>query len=199
MGRLIRVWSWLLSVLLAVSPVAAGPATAGKADLVNAPGAPGKPQDEGRIPSLLQPWLTRAGSICREISPRLLAAQIDTESRWDPHARAHNSGWHGGDAMGLAQFQEPTWRRWGRDFDNDGINSPFDPQDAIMAAASLMCGLVKWARGEILRGDLRGDALDVALAAYNCGQGCVLAAGGVPPYGQPAEYPQKVRERAKRR
>lgn len=139
------------------------------------------------------PWVNKAGALCRDITAALVAAQIDVESSWSPDARAVNPPERGGDAMGLAQFQAGTWQSWGKDADGDGVSSPFDPEDAIMAMAALMCDLLRWAREGIGSGSLAGDPLDVALAAYNCGRGCVTAARGVPVAGQAHEYPVKVR------
>ncbi|WP_050564099.1 peptidoglycan DD-metalloendopeptidase family protein [Salinispora arenicola] len=141
------------------------------------------------------PWLNRAATTCQDITPALLAAQIDTESSWNPNARADNPPSRGGAAMGLAQFQQATWDTWGSDADGDGVSSPFDPQDAIMAMAALMCDHLSWARAGIGDGALHGDPLDIALAAYNCGRGCVASAGGVPASGQAHHYPQRVRSR----
>ena len=139
------------------------------------------------------PWVNRAGTLCREISPALVAAQIDAESSWNPDARAYNPPDHGGDAQGLGQFQAGTWASWGKDFDGDGVNSPFDPEDAIMGLGTLMCDLVRWAEAGIADGSLHGDPVDIALSAYNCGRGCVENAGGVPKAGQAHDYPGRVR------
>ncbi|MEV0732255.1 peptidoglycan DD-metalloendopeptidase family protein [Polymorphospora sp. NPDC050346] len=150
------------------------------------------------IPAGFASWVNRAGALCTDITPALLAAQIETESSWNPQARAYNPPERGGDAMGLAQFQQGTWDSWGRDFDGDGDASPFDPEDAIMAMGTLMCDLTRWARAGLGDGSLSGDPLDVALAAYNCGRGCVQAAGGVPASGQARAYPAKVRSKVAR-
>jgi hypothetical protein len=143
-------------------------------------------------------WVNRAGALCKDITPSLAAAQVDTESSWNPTAVARNPADRGGDAMGLAQFQQGTWDSWGRDFDGDGINSPFDPEDAVMALGTLMCDLIRWARAGIKDGSLAGDPLDLSLAAYFCGRGCVSEAGGVPGAGLAHEYPAKVRSRIAR-
>jgi murein DD-endopeptidase MepM/ murein hydrolase activator NlpD len=143
----------------------------------------------------LATWVIRAGSICPHITPPLIAAQLEQESSWTPDAVAHNPPHRGGDAMGIAQFQQATWDTWGEDANSNGINSPFDPEDAIWAQGRLMCDLVTWAQRHWATGALHGDPVDLALAAYFCGRACLLAAGGVPAGGLTADYPAQVRAR----
>src|SRR5256885_15110973 len=38
-------------------------------------------------------------------------------------------------AVGWMQFMPSTWERWGMDASGDGIADPWNPQDAIFAAA----------------------------------------------------------------
>ena len=52
---------------------------------------------------------------------RVLAAQLDAESGWNPDAHSHAG------AMGIAQFTQDTWDIWGGDGD------PMDEHDAIAA------------------------------------------------------------------
>jgi len=143
----------------------------------------------------LAAWVVRAGTICREVTPPMVAAQIDLESGWQPHAVAHNPPENGGDAIGIAQFQLGTWSTWGGDYDHDGRTGPQDPEDAIYAMGRLMCDLVAWASRNIAAGLLRGEPTNVAWAAYFCGRACVLDAGGVPAAGRAHDYPGKVRTR----
>lgn len=147
------------------------------------------------VPPQFLLWVRRAGALCPELGPAEIAAQIDLESSWRPDAVAHNPPSRGGDAMGIAQFQAGTWQSWGGDRDGDGWNSPFDPEDAILAMGHLMCDLVEWANENVNADRLHGDILDLAWAAYFCGRGCVLGAGGVPSAGLSHEYPIKVRTR----
>ncbi len=143
----------------------------------------------------LAPWVVRAGSLCPQITPPMIAAQIDLESSWRADAVAHNPPDSGGDAIGIAQFQLGTWATWGGDYDHDGRNAPDDPEDAIYAMGRLMCDLVAWAKRGIGTGILSGAEVDIAWAAYFCGRGCILAAGGVPAAGLAHDYPQQVRSR----
>jgi hypothetical protein len=143
----------------------------------------------------LATWVIRAGSICPEVNPPLIAAQIEQESGWNPDAVAHNPPQRGGDAMGITQFQGGTWAAWGEDANGNGTNNPFDPEDAIWAQGRLMCDLVAWAQRHLPTGTLEGNPVDLALAAYFCGRACILAAGGVPAGGPAADYPAEVRAR----
>src|SRR5689334_5022810 len=83
------------------------------------------------IPPPYLSYVLQAGSQCARLGPADVAAQVDLESSWNPNAVAHNPPERGGDAMGVAQFQAGAWATWGGDFDNDGLNSPYDPEDAI--------------------------------------------------------------------
>lgn len=140
-------------------------------------------------------WVIKAGSVCPQIPAPLIAAQVEQESGWNPNAVAHNPPELGGDAKGLAQFQDGTYASWGGDADGNGINSPFDPPDALMAQGKLMCDLHAWASRGIAEKWLTGDPLDIALAAYFCGRGCVQKAGGVPAAGMAHDYPGQVKAR----
>jgi hypothetical protein len=146
----------------------------------------------------LAPWVIRAGSMCPQIGPPMIAAQVELESSWNPAAVAHNRAERGGDAIGIAQFQTGTWATWGGDYDQDGRNEPSDPEDAIVAMGRLMCDHVAWAARGIEAGTLSGDALDLAWAAYFCGRSCVTPAGGVPAAGLAHEYPGQVQSRISR-
>ena len=198
-----RIGAVAVAVVLAVGVGLVGFLTAGAATMSVATISLVQPQATGQlnvdaIPAnarYLAAWVIRAGSICAQVGPPMIAAQIDLESGWDAEAVAHNPLANGGDAIGIAQFQLGTWATWGGDYDRDGRNAPIDPEDAIYAMGRLMCDLAVWADRNIGTGLLHGDALDLAWAAYFCGRGCILAAGGVPAAGLAHDYPQQVRSR----
>ncbi|MEJ3743145.1 M23 family metallopeptidase [Actinomycetes bacterium KLBMP 9797] len=200
----VRAMVILLAAVLAVivglvAFVSSGAATmlAASSTLAQAPTGGGQLNVDA-IPAharYLAAWVVRAGSICPQISPPMIAAQIDLESSWDANAVAHNPPENGGDAIGIAQFQLGTWATWGGDYDHDGRNAPDDPEDAIYAMGRLMCDLVAWADRNIGTGLLDGNPLDIAWAGYFCGRGCILDAGGVPAAGLAHDYPQQVRSR----
>jgi soluble lytic murein transglycosylase-like protein len=91
------------------------------------------------------------------ISPKLLAAQAEVESRFRIDA-VSKAG-----AVGIMQFMPSTAKGMGVD--------PLNPASAINGAAQYLKNLTD-----------RFGSIDVALAAYNVGSGTVTRAGGtVPP------------------
>ncbi|SBW18249.1 hypothetical protein FDG2_0589 [Candidatus Protofrankia californiensis] len=86
-----------------------------------------------------------------------------------------------------------TWPTWAVDADGNGTASPFDPADAITAQGRFMCALLADTAGGIAAGSLTGDPVSLALAAYNCGLGCVRAAGGgIPAIGETRDYVTRI-------
>ncbi len=135
----------------------------------------------GTVPAAYEALVIAAGRTCPEITPVVLAAQIDAESSWNPLAVSPAG------AQGIAQFMSGTWASNGVDGDGDGIKDPFNPADAIFAQARFMCGLYAAVR------DMGGDPLDNAFAAYNAGLGAVQQYGGVPPYPETRGYVARIR------
>lgn len=138
------------------------------------------------VPAEYRSDLRKAAKECRAVTARLLAAQIEQESGWDPEAVSRRG------AQGIAQFMPQTWGAWGFDANGDGTADPFDPVDAIRSQGRLMCHLVGLAR----ESGLEGDPVDLALAAYNAGWSPVLEYGGIPPYPETQSYVPSIRERA---
>lgn len=126
----------------------------------------------GVVPPEYEAWVIQAGSLCPEVSPPLIAAQIEQESAWNPNAVSPAG------AEGLSQFMPYTWPSYGTDANGNGVISAFDPPDAIMAQGHFDCEIAEQAKRDIASGRISGDLTDIILSAYNCGYGCVLAAGG---------------------
>lgn len=133
--------------------------------------------DQGRNPraparsGVLPPWVPAryratilAASIRHKVSAALLAAQLKQESGFDPGARSRAG------AQGIAQFMPGTARAV-------GLRDPFDPEQAIPAQAKLMSGLLR-----------RFGSVQLALAAYNAGEGNVAPCGCVPPFPETRHY-----------
>jgi hypothetical protein len=147
----------------------------------------------GSVPAPYVQWVQQAGTVCKDITAPLIAAQIEAESGWDPNN--HNSL----GASGLAQFiyhpnGPPTaWDTFGKDVNGNGVTSPFDPPDAILAQAHYMCSLVDTMRRWISEGKVHGDPVDLALAGYNAGAYAVLKYGGIPPFKETQNYVPKIK------
>ena len=149
-------WHW--GYLPGCGVAAAGAAQAG------GPGAAALP---GWVPARYRAAIAAAAS-ANGIAPVLLAALLRSESGFDPRAVSPAG------AQGIAQFMPATARGM-------GLRDPFDPEQAIPAAARL------------LGGHLRAfGSVPLALAAYNAGPGAVRRYGGVPPYRETQAYVARV-------
>ena len=138
----------------------------------------------GAVPEKYRALIIASTKMCPEVTAPLLAGLLRHES----------AGWHEDavspvGAQGLAQFMPSTWAAVGRDYNGNGVNSPFDWGDAIPAAGKYLCDSV----GQIRRAGLQGDVIDLALASYNAGFGAVLKYKGVPPYDETQKYVKIVR------
>lgn len=130
--------------------------------------------------------LDRAGSVCPEVTPALLAAQVEAESNWDPHATS------GAGARGIAQFMPSTWASAGMDGDGDGHADITNPIDAIWSQGNYMCSTVTQIKGLQATGAVTGDTVELALAAYNAGLGAVSAAHGMPSNAETRAYVPRI-------
>ena len=150
--------------------------------------AKGAAQGVTNVPGEYQGVVLKAGSICPEITPPLIAAQIEAESNWNPKAGSHAG------AQGMAQFMPATWASVGKDGDGDGKADILNPQDAIYSQGVYMCSLASEVKERISAGKLKGDVAQLALAAYNAGMGAVDAAGGIPQNSETQSYVPKIME-----
>ncbi|QRV02068.1 transglycosylase SLT domain-containing protein [Arcanobacterium phocisimile] len=137
------------------------------------------------VPPQYAKYVLDAGSICPEVTPSIIAAQIDTESGWNPRAQSPVG------AQGISQFMPGTWASVGRDGNGDGKADPFDPADAIISQGHYMCGQVDALKRHGLSG-----SIDLALAAYNAGLGNVLTFHGIPPFAETQNYVKRIKELA---
>jgi hypothetical protein len=112
--------------------------------------------------------LVATSAVGAGVSPALLAALLQAESGFR-HDAVSPAG-----AQGIAQFMPATARGM-------GLSDPFDPAQAIPAAARLLAGHQR---------DF--GSIPLALAAYNAGAGAVRRHGGVPPYPETQAYVEKV-------
>lgn len=139
----------------------------------------------GTVPPELEEWIRKAGSLCPQIKPPLIASQIKAESGF---RRGLTSG---AGAQGLTQFLPGTaaatspidGKPYLIDADGNGNASIWDDGDAIIAQGRYMCSIARTIEGWIGQGTVRGDVVALSLAAYNAGEGAVQAAGGMPSGG----------------
>lgn len=141
----------------------------------------------GSVPAQFREWIIKAGGTCPEVTPQLLAAQMEQESGWTPVIESRVG------AQGMAQFMPGTWATWATDGDGDGTADVNSPPDAIMAAARYDCALAADMRRYLEQGRVVGDLQDLMLAAYNAGPGAVLQYGGIPPYAETQHYVKNIR------
>lgn len=142
------------------------------------------------VPAEYLEVIMEAGSICDEITPSLIAAQIEAESGWDPTAVSPVG------AQGISQFMPGTWATYGKDGNGDGKADPFDPQDAIISQGHYMCSLVDTVRRYLDTGQASGNITDLALAAYNAGPGAVQTHHGIPPFEETRNYVERIKDLA---
>ena len=138
------------------------------------------------VPEELRPVIVEAAERCPVVPAKVLAAQLASESSWDPRAVSPAG------ATGLAQFMPAVWEQYAVDGDGDGDRDIYDPVDAIHSAAALNC-----VNAELVAG-VPGDRLKNILAAYNAGFNQVLKFEGVPPFPETEEYVERVLSRAER-
>ncbi|MGW3296205.1 C40 family peptidase [Streptomyces xiamenensis] len=136
---------------------------------------------ENAVPAAYKSLVEEAAEQCPEVTPALLAAQLNQESGWNPRAQSHAQ------AQGIAQFIPGTWAVHGIDANGDGVADVWDPEDAIVSAAAYNCSLASYVR------DVPGDPIDNMLAAYNAGPYAVIQYGGVPPYTETQNYVRIIR------
>lgn len=105
------------------------------------------------------------------VDPALVRAVIQTESNWNPGAVSRKG------AGGLMQLIPTTAQRF-------GANDVFNPQQNIDAGVKYLKMLLERYNGN----------LDLALAAYNAGEGAVDRAHGIPAFRETRNYVQRVQD-----
>jgi len=115
--------------------------------------------------------LVREAADRHSVDPALIRAVIETESNWNPSAYSRKG------AGGLMQLIPTTAQRF-------GANDVFNPQQNIDAGVRYLKTLLERYNGN----------LDLALAAYNAGEGAVDRAHGIPAFRETRNYVQKVQD-----
>jgi hypothetical protein len=138
---------------------------------VGGPSQSGVPSTGATLPSFVparfRDTLVDAGAKWN-VSPALLAAQLDAESGFNPFAVSPAG------AEGIAQFMPGTASSY-------GLADPFDPVEAIDAQAHLMSDLLH-----------QFGSPELALAAYNAGPAPVEACSCVPAIPETSAYVARI-------
>ena len=85
--------------------------------------------DKFRIPPFLLP-LYQAAGIEYGVRWEVLAAINEIETDYGRNLNVSSAG-----ALGWMQFMPATWKQYGVDANKDGLEDPYNPADAIFAAA----------------------------------------------------------------
>ena len=115
--------------------------------------------------------LVREAAERHQVDPALVRAVIETESNWNPSAVSRKG------ALGLMQLIPTTAQRF-------GVNDAFSPKQNVDAGVKYLKTLLERYNGN----------LDLALAAYNAGEGAVDRAHGIPSFRETRNYVQRVQE-----
>lgn len=103
------------------------------------------------------------------VDPKLVDAVVRVESDYDPRAISRRG------AQGLMQLMPDTASRL-------DVGDPFDPEENIRGGVREISRLV----------DRYAGNLQLALAAYNAGEGAVARYRGIPPYKETRSYVSKI-------
>jgi cell wall-associated NlpC family hydrolase len=172
----------LLLVAAFMIAVAAGGGSVSSADVPPGGVTGGQLRPDAPVPPQYVPLIRLAvtSAACPALTESVLAAQLKQESNFNPRAVSPAG------AQGIAQFMPGTWPNWGQDENGDGVASPWEPEDAIPAAARYDCAISAQV------GQVPGDPAGLILAGYNAGPAAVLAFQGVPPFQETQAYVQTI-------
>jgi len=99
------------------------------------PSIPSASCSPGSVPAILIPIYQRASDAygLGPQGPSILAAINKIETAFGTNLNVSSAG-----AVGWMQFMPATWEGYGVDADGDGNRDPYDPEDAIFAAANYL-------------------------------------------------------------
>jgi soluble lytic murein transglycosylase-like protein len=130
--------------------------------------APPEAQPHGVLRSTPYGELIAAVSQAHGVDPLLVRALIQVESNYKPQARSPKG------AMGLMQLMPSIAKAY-------NVRNPFDPRANIEAGIKHLKSLLD-----------RFAGVELALAAYNSGEGAVKKFNGVPPYRETQSYVSRI-------
>jgi soluble lytic murein transglycosylase-like protein len=137
-----------------------------EADVTDA--APEQAEPSGLLQSTPYGEIISALSEAHGVDPLLVRALIQVESNYEARARSRKG------AMGLMQLMPSTARVY-------KVRNPFDPRTNIEAGIKHLKSLID-----------RFDGVELALAAYNAGEGAVAKFNGIPPYRETRNYVSRI-------
>jgi soluble lytic murein transglycosylase-like protein len=120
----------------------------------------------------------RSGDLCELVhrlstdeglDPKLVDSVVRVESGYNPSAVSHKG------ALGLMQLMPDTARRL-------DVDDPFDPEQNVRGGVRELDRLIERFSGN----------LQLALAAYNAGEGAVERHRGIPPFQETRDYVARV-------
>jgi soluble lytic murein transglycosylase-like protein len=103
------------------------------------------------------------------LDPRLVSSLVTVESAWNPLAVSHKG------ALGLMQLMPATAARL-------DVEDAFDPSQNARGGVAELARLI----------DRYAGNLNLALAAYNAGEGAVARYRGVPPFAETRGYVERI-------
>lgn len=127
-----------------------------------------KPSVEQVLESTPYGEIIASVSAAHGVDPMLVRAVIQVESNYRPRARSPRG------AMGLMQLMPATAREY-------QVRNPFDPRANIEAGIKHLKSLIH-----------RFGGVELALAAYNAGEGAVRRFNGIPPYRETRNYVSRI-------
>jgi hypothetical protein len=123
--------------------------------------------DDGLLDAGPYDELIASMSEAHGVDPLLVRALIQVESGYRPKAKSPKG------AMGLMQLMPSTAREY-------KVRNPYDPKSNISAGVKHLKSLIdRW-------------GVELALAAYNAGEGAVKKFNGVPPYRETRNYVTRI-------
>lgn len=120
--------------------------------------------DQGDLPGLVQRLSAERG-----LDPKLVDSVVRVESAYNPSAVSHKG------ALGLMQLMPDTARRL-------EVDDPLDPEQNVRGGIRELDRLIERFSGN----------LQLALAAYNAGEGAVERHRGIPPFQETRDYVARV-------
>jgi hypothetical protein len=121
-----------------------------------------------RLKDTIYTELIAAAAEAHGVDPILVQALIQVESNYQPRAKSSKG------AMGLMQIMPATAREY-------RVRNAYDPKANLDAGIRRLKGLLD-----------KFQVVDLALAAYNAGEGAVQKFKGIPPYRETQNYVSRI-------